>query len=76
MARTAAKIKRSQIKALKEAIEILGGNQSEVARLCNRHRSTVSYWLNGRAHIPTDCAKLLSDKSGVELERLRPDVYG
>ena len=62
--------------ALKSALAALGGNQSELARICGVTQPTVWGWLNkGRGLLPPEYVLKVETATGISRHQLRPDIY-
>lgn len=60
--------------ALKEAIEIAGG-QSALASRLGVSPQRVWNWINTLGHVPSKHVISVEDATGVHRTRLRPDLY-
>lgn len=62
------------IQALKEAVEIAGG-QSALARSLGTRQQVVWNWIHQAGRCPATMAIPIEEATGVSRTRLRPDLY-
>ena len=62
--------------ALHRALDALGGNQSELARICGVKQPTVWGWINkGRGLLPAEYVLKVEAATGIARHELRPDIF-
>ncbi|WCT75018.1 YdaS family helix-turn-helix protein [Sphingomonas naphthae] len=61
--------------ALLRAIKLLGGNKSEVARVCGCTQANIFQIVEYRRRLPAEFVLPLEARTGVSRHELRPDIY-
>lgn len=60
--------------SLDRAIEI-AGNQTELAKMCNKKQGHISSWVRIQKKVPSNLTLLIEEKTGIPRHQLRPDIY-